>query len=62
MRAGGNLTFFIGTQGRKAHKTGLIRKAGVVSLTVQRAEFPYRFATVKGTVVGKSGQLRRSGY
>jgi hypothetical protein len=61
MRAGGNLTFFVGTQGRKAHKTGLNRKAGVLSLTVQRAEFPYRYVTVEGTVVGKSGRLRRSG-
>jgi uncharacterized protein len=47
MRAGSNLTFFIGTQGRKARKTGLNRKAGVLSLTVQRADLPYRYVTVR---------------
>ena len=45
------LTFFTGTQGRKARKTGLIEKAGVLSLCVQREEFPYRYVTVEGTVV-----------
>jgi len=49
---GGDLTFFTGTQGRKSRKAGLIRKAGVLSLTVQREEFPYRYVTVEGTVVG----------
>ncbi len=48
---GGNLTFFTGTQGRKARKTGLIRRAGVLSLCVQRAEFPYKYVTVEGTVI-----------
>ena len=48
---GGNVTFFTGTQGRKARKTRLIQKAGVVSLSVQRDEFPYRYVTVEGTVV-----------
>jgi hypothetical protein len=49
---GGNITFFTGTQGRKARKTKLIQKAGVLSLSVQREEFPYRYVTVEGTVVG----------
>src|ERR671917_158158 len=49
---GGNVTFFTGTQGRKARKTRLIEKAGVLSLSVQREEFPYRYVTVEGTVVG----------
>jgi hypothetical protein len=49
---GGNLTFFTGTQGRRARKTGLIEEAGVVSLCVQRAEFPYKYVTVEGTVIG----------
>ena len=49
---GGNVTFFTGTQGRKARKTRLIEKAGVLSLAVQREEFPYRYVTVEGTVVG----------
>lgn len=48
---GGNITFFTGTMGRKARKTRLLRKAGVVSLCVQREEFPYKYVTVEGTVV-----------
>jgi nitroimidazol reductase NimA-like FMN-containing flavoprotein (pyridoxamine 5'-phosphate oxidase superfamily) len=49
---GGNISFFTGTQGRKARKTTLIQNAGVLSLSVQREEFPYRYVTVEGTVVG----------
>jgi nitroimidazol reductase NimA-like FMN-containing flavoprotein (pyridoxamine 5'-phosphate oxidase superfamily) len=48
---GGNLSFFTGTQGRKARKSRLIEKAGVLSLTVQREEFPYKYVTVEGTVI-----------
>ena len=48
---GGNLTFFTGTQGRKARKTRLIDRAGVLSLSVQRQEFPYRYVSVEGTVI-----------
>ena len=50
---GGNISFFTATQGRKARKTGLIRKVGVLSLCVQREEFPYKYVTVEGTVVGE---------
>jgi hypothetical protein len=50
---GGNISFFTATQGRKARKTGLIRKAGVLSLCVQREEFPYKYVTVEGTVAGE---------
>lgn len=50
---GGSVTFFTGTQGRKARKTKLIEKAGVLSLSVQREEFPYRYVTIEGTVVGE---------
>jgi hypothetical protein len=49
---GGNLTFFTGTQGRKARKTRLIERAGVLSFSVQREEFPYKYVTVEGTVIG----------
>jgi nitroimidazol reductase NimA-like FMN-containing flavoprotein (pyridoxamine 5'-phosphate oxidase superfamily) len=49
---GSNVTIFTGTQGRKARKTRLIEKAGVLSLSVQREGFPYRYVTVEGTVVG----------
>ena len=48
---GGDIAFFTGTQGRQARKTRLIRRAGVVSLCVQREEFPYRYVTVEGTVI-----------
>jgi uncharacterized protein len=48
----GNVTFFTGTQGRKARKTALIQKAGALSLSVQHEEFPYRYVTVECTVVG----------
>jgi uncharacterized protein len=48
---GGNITFFTGTQGRKARKTALIEQAGVLTFTVQRAEFPYKYVTVEGTVI-----------
>jgi hypothetical protein len=51
-RPGGNLTFFTGTQGRKARKTRLIQEAGVLNLLVQHEVFPYRYVTVEGTVVG----------
>ena len=50
-RPGGNVSFFTGTQGRKARKTRLIQKAGVLSLSVQREEFPYKYVTVEGTVI-----------
>ena len=52
-RSGGTITFFTGTQSRKARKTALIQRAGVLSLTVQHEEFPYRYVTVEGTVVGE---------
>ena len=48
---GGHLTFFTGSQGRKARKSRLIEKAGALSLSVQREELPYRYVTVEGTVV-----------
>jgi nitroimidazol reductase NimA-like FMN-containing flavoprotein (pyridoxamine 5'-phosphate oxidase superfamily) len=48
---GGPITFFTGTQGRKARKAELIAGAGVVSLCVQRETFPYRYVVVEGTVV-----------
>jgi nitroimidazol reductase NimA-like FMN-containing flavoprotein (pyridoxamine 5'-phosphate oxidase superfamily) len=48
---GGNLSVFTGTQGRTSRKMRLIQTAGVVSLTVQREEFPYKYVTVEGTVI-----------
>jgi uncharacterized protein len=49
---GGSITFFTGTQGRKSRKAEFIDTAGVLSLTVQRDEFPYKYVTVEGSVVG----------
>ena len=49
---GGSTTVFTGTQGRKSRKAELIEAAGVLSLSVQREEFPYKYVTVEGTVVG----------
>jgi nitroimidazol reductase NimA-like FMN-containing flavoprotein (pyridoxamine 5'-phosphate oxidase superfamily) len=48
---GGNITIFTGTFGRKARKTELIQKAGVLSLSVQREEPPYQYVTVEGAVI-----------
>jgi hypothetical protein len=48
---GGNITFFTGTQGRKARKIALIEQAGVVSFCVQQETFPYKYVTVEGTVI-----------
>ncbi|MGI8476100.1 MAG: pyridoxamine 5'-phosphate oxidase family protein [Thermomicrobiales bacterium] len=48
---GGHFTFFTGTTGRKARKTGLIETAGALSLCVQREEFPYKHVSMEGTVV-----------
>jgi hypothetical protein len=50
--ADGVITFFTGTQGRKARKTRLIERAGVLSFCVQKTEFPYRYVTAECTVVG----------
>ncbi len=50
---GGDITFFTGTQGRRSRKARLIRAAGALSLVVQKEEFPYRYVTVEGTVVGE---------
>jgi hypothetical protein len=49
---GADLTFFTGTQGRISRKAELVRRAGVLSLTVQREEFPYKYVTVEGSVIG----------
>lgn len=48
---GGNVTFFTGSHGRKARKSRLVEKAGVLSLSVQQETPPYKFVTVEGTVV-----------
>ncbi len=47
---GGSITFFTGTQGRKARKTRLLENTGALSLLVQQEAFPYKYVTVEGTV------------
>ncbi|WP_216209884.1 pyridoxamine 5'-phosphate oxidase family protein [Amycolatopsis aidingensis] len=49
---GGEITFFTGTEGRRARKTRLIERARVLSMCVQREEPPYRYVTVEGTLAG----------
>jgi len=49
---GGSIMFFTGTQGRTSRKAELVETAGVLSLTVQREEFPYKYVTVEGSVIG----------
>jgi len=49
---GGNITFFTGSEGRKARKTTLLERAGRLSFCVQNPEPPYRYVTVEGTVIG----------
>src|SRR5215213_6286950 len=51
---GGSITFFTGTQGRKSRKAALVETTGVLSLTVQREQFPYKYVMVEGSVVGSS--------
>ncbi|MFG2084797.1 MULTISPECIES: pyridoxamine 5'-phosphate oxidase family protein [unclassified Spirillospora] len=46
---GGEITFITG---RDSRKMALIRAAGRVSLVVQEAALPYRYASVEGPVVG----------
>lgn len=46
-RPGEDITFFTGTQGRTARKTALIERAGVLSLSVQHDEFPYKLFTIR---------------
>ncbi|WP_163513719.1 pyridoxamine 5'-phosphate oxidase family protein [Fodinicola acaciae] len=50
--AGGELTFFTNTLGRKTRKAEAIDKAGAVTVTVQTEEMPYKYVTVEGTIVG----------
>ena len=50
---GGSITFFTETQGPASpRKARYIERAGVLSLTVQREEFPYKYVTVESSVVG----------
>ena len=50
---GGNISFFTGTQGRRSRKAELVREVGALSFLVQNEEFPYRYVTVEGTVMGE---------
>src|SRR5262245_53169562 len=50
---GGNITFFTGTQGHRARKVGLLEKAGATTFVVQSENWPYKYVTVEGAVVGE---------
>jgi hypothetical protein len=52
----GRSILFIARQGKR--KSRLIRKAGKVSFSVQRAEIPYRYVTVEGTVARQNAASR----
>ncbi|MEU7532253.1 pyridoxamine 5'-phosphate oxidase family protein [Saccharothrix sp. NPDC042600] len=47
----GLISFFTGTQGRRARKTRLLAATGAFSLCVQRPEPPYTYVTAECTVV-----------
>ena len=49
--AGGNFTFFTNTQGRTSRKLDLIKVAGVVRITVQDEQFPYKYVSAEATLV-----------
>jgi nitroimidazol reductase NimA-like FMN-containing flavoprotein (pyridoxamine 5'-phosphate oxidase superfamily) len=49
--AGGNITFFTGSTGTKPKKVELLEETGVLTLCAQKETFPYKYATVEGTVV-----------
>ncbi|WP_158846434.1 pyridoxamine 5'-phosphate oxidase family protein [Saccharothrix deserti] len=46
----GRITFFTGTQGRKARKTRLLGRTGAFSLNVQQPTYPYKYATAECVV------------
>jgi nitroimidazol reductase NimA-like FMN-containing flavoprotein (pyridoxamine 5'-phosphate oxidase superfamily) len=48
----GTIAFFTGTGGRRARKSPLIEREGVVTFLVQQETAPYKYVAVEGTVVG----------
>jgi nitroimidazol reductase NimA-like FMN-containing flavoprotein (pyridoxamine 5'-phosphate oxidase superfamily) len=56
---GGDLSFFTGTQGHRARKTGLIRRAGTLTITVQKHDPPWKFVSVECQVVGDDQPPKR---
>jgi uncharacterized protein len=56
---GGDLTIFTGSQGLRARKTGLIRRAGVVTMTVQKHDPPWKYVSVECQVVGDDQPPKR---
>lgn len=47
---GGSITFFTGSQGRKARKTRLLEAAGALTMCVQRPQLPYKYVTAECTI------------
>jgi uncharacterized protein len=56
---GGDLTLFTGSQGQRARKTRLIRRAGVVTMTVQKHDPPWKYVSVECRVVGDDQPPKR---
>lgn len=50
-QADGNFTFFTNTQRRTSRKLGLIKSAGVLEMTVQDENFPYRYVRAECSLV-----------
>ena len=48
---GGTISFFTGTGGRRARKSPLIEREGVLTFLVQQETLPYKYVAVEGTVV-----------
>ena len=50
---GGEITYYTHRPEPRSRKLRLIHEGSVVSLCVQRAELPYKYVTVEGTVVAE---------
>ena len=48
---GGDITFFTGTQGRRARRSPLIERSRALTISVRREELPYRYVTVECELV-----------
>jgi nitroimidazol reductase NimA-like FMN-containing flavoprotein (pyridoxamine 5'-phosphate oxidase superfamily) len=48
---GGSITFFTGTTGKRPKKVELLEQSGVLTFCAQKESFPYKYATVEGTVI-----------
>ncbi|GAA5118001.1 pyridoxamine 5'-phosphate oxidase family protein [Pseudonocardia adelaidensis] len=56
---GGDLSIFTGAKGVRARKVGLIRDAGVVTMTVQKHDPPWKYVSVECELVGDDQPPKR---